>query len=67
MTKTTKTETFNFQAGDTVKGIVAGTFVVLGFRTIDKERYAQLKVIDLETGSLGSGELALPLSVLIKK
>ena len=53
------------KTGDTVKGIVAGTFVVLGFRMIENERYAQLKTIDTETGRLVAGELSLPMDAII--
>jgi hypothetical protein len=54
----------NFQIGQIVKGIKAGTFVVLGFRTIGGEEYAQLKEVCPTTGRKMRGEIALPVSAL---
>tara|TARA_R110000822_G_scaffold251582_1_gene378387 strand:- start:42 stop:242 length:201 start_codon:yes stop_codon:yes gene_type:complete len=48
-----------------VKGKVAGHFVVLGFRKIDGEDYAQLKCVDSKDFTkTARGELALPLTAL---
>tara|TARA_R110002167_G_scaffold47872_4_gene141447 strand:+ start:311 stop:529 length:219 start_codon:yes stop_codon:yes gene_type:complete len=48
-----------------VKGKVAGYFVVLGFRTVGGEKYAQLKCVNPANFSQTSGgELALPVSAL---
>lgn len=46
-----------------VKGKV-GQFVIIGFRTIDNEQYAQVKPYDPTTQKTGRGELALPVSIL---
>jgi hypothetical protein len=48
-----------FNIGQIVKGIRAGEFVILGFREIGGETYAQLK--EHNNGKLGRGEIALPL------
>ena len=48
-----------------VKGKIAGYFVVLGFRKIEGEDYAQLKVVDpKDFTKTTKGELALPLTSL---
>jgi len=47
-----------------VKGQVCGTFVILGFRNIDGEEYAQLKAINPDTHKPKKGELALPIDAL---
>lgn len=47
-----------------VKGKVCGTFVILGFRNIDGEEYAQLKAINPDTHKPLRGELALPVESL---
>lgn len=52
-----------FSVGQVVKGIVAGTFVVIAFRQIDGEDYAQVKPVG-PRGQLGRGEFSLPLSAL---
>lgn len=54
----------NFQVNQIVKGHRAGTFVILGFRAIGGEQYAQLKPYDMESGKTGHGELALPLDAI---
>ena len=55
-----------FQVGQIVNGVVAGTFVILGFRTIGGEQWAQLKTVNPEnTTQMGHGELALPLDKLV--
>jgi hypothetical protein len=49
-----------------VKGKVAGTFVILGFRKISNEEYAQVKEVNPANHSqLGRGEFALPVSALV--
>lgn len=55
----------NFVLNQTVRGKVAGTFVIIGLRTIGGEQYAQLKEIDPASGRRMRGELCLPLSALI--
>jgi hypothetical protein len=54
----------NFQIGQIVKGKVAGNFVVLRFRTVGGEEYAQLKEVCPITGHKMRGEICLPLSAL---
>jgi len=39
-------------------------FVILGFRTINGEQWAQLKSYDPSTGRVALGELSLPLNCL---
>jgi hypothetical protein len=52
-----------FSVNQIVKGTIAGVFVILGFRMIDGEKYAQLKEVNpMDHTQTGSGELALPLS-----
>jgi hypothetical protein len=53
-----------FQVNQIVKGQVAGTFVILAFRTIGGEQYAQLKEVHPVTHKTARGELALPLTAL---
>tara|TARA_R110000824_G_scaffold281728_1_gene470046 strand:- start:708 stop:890 length:183 start_codon:yes stop_codon:yes gene_type:complete len=55
-----------FSINEIVKGHVAGTFVVLGFRTIDGEDYAQVKPYNTATNKSERGEFALPLTALVK-
>jgi len=56
----------NFAINQIVKGKVAGTFVILGFRTIANEEYAQLKEVNPSDHSqVGTGELALPINKLL--
>lgn len=50
----------NFQVNQIVKGRVAGQFVILAFRTIGGEQYAQVKEYDASTGKTRRGEMALP-------
>ena len=53
----------NFTESQIVKGINAGTFVILGFRNIDGEQFAQLKEVNPRDYTQTShGEIALPLS-----
>jgi hypothetical protein len=54
----------NFQVNQIVKGQAVGTFVILGFREIGGEQYAQLKPVHPETHEPGRGELALPLDAI---
>jgi hypothetical protein len=53
-----------FHIGQIVKGIKAGTFVILGFRNIGGEQYAQLKEYSPALDRLGAGEIALPLAAI---
>lgn len=61
--------TNTFTVNEIVKGKVFGTFVILGFRNdlSNTETYAQLKSVNEKTGRMECGELALPLSAIIKK
>jgi hypothetical protein len=52
------------EVGQIVKGIKVGTFVVLRFRIVGNERYAQLKEVCPLTGRKGRGEICLPVSAL---
>lgn len=54
-----------FQVNQIVKGIKAGTFIILAFRTIGGEQYAQVKAYDEFTGKARRGEMALPLTALV--
>ena len=54
-----------FQTNQIVKGIKAGTFVIVAFRTIGGEEYAQVKPYNALTQKAGRGEFALPLSALV--
>ena len=48
-----------------VRGKKAGVFVVLGFRTIGGEKYAQLKEVNpADHSQVAPGELALPLDAI---
>ncbi len=48
-----------------VRGTRAGTFVILGFREIDGESYAQLKSVNpTDHTDVATGEFALPVSAL---
>ena len=54
-----------FKLNQIVKGKVAGHFVVLGFRKISGEDYAQLKAVPPKDYTrTASGEIALPISAL---
>lgn len=55
----------NFNVNQIVKGAVAGTFVILGFRVIDGNECAQVKPYNAATGKTGRGEMALPLTKLV--
>ena len=54
----------NFQVNQIVKGKVCGVFIILGFRFINEELYAQLKCYDPKSGSTSYGELSLPVSAI---
>lgn len=54
-----------FNLNQIVKGKVCGYFVILGFREIDGETYAQLKTVNPKDFSqVAAGEFALPLTAL---
>ena len=54
-----------FAVNQIVKGHVAGTFVILGFRIIGGEEWAQLKCVNPDNHTqTAPGELALPLTAL---
>ena len=54
-----------YQVNQIVKGIKAGTFVVLGFRSIDGQDYAQLKSVNpANYAQISGGEFALPLTAI---
>lgn len=56
----------NFEINQIVKGKVAGTYVILGFRTIGHEEYAQVKAVNpANYAETAHGELALPVSKLV--
>lgn len=53
-----------FSLNQIVKGANAGTFVIVGFRTIGGELHAQVKEYDATACTTLRGEFALPLSAL---
>ena len=54
-----------YQVNQIVKGIKAGTFVVLGFRSIDGQNYAQVKSVNpAKYAQTSAGEFALPLTAI---
>jgi hypothetical protein len=53
-----------FQVNQIVKAKGEAQFVILGFRNIDGEQYAQIKEYDQHTGKTRRGEFALPVTVL---
>lgn len=53
-----------FQVNQIVTGAKAGTFVIVGLRTIGGEQYAQVKEYDTVTGKARRGEFSLPVSAL---
>lgn len=55
----------NFQVNQIVKGSKAGQFIILAFRTIGGEQYAQVKEYDAATGKARRGEIALPVASLV--
>ena len=55
----------SFTLNQIVKGKVAGHFVILGFRQIAGETYAQVKPVNpADHRQVGQGELALPMDAL---
>jgi hypothetical protein len=55
-----------FNVNQIVKGKRAGTFVILGFRTIAGEEYAQVKAVNpADHTQVAAGELALPLDAIV--
>jgi hypothetical protein len=54
----------SYQVNQIVKGQRAGTFVILGFRTIGGEQYAQVKEVHPVTHQPARGEMALPLEAI---
>lgn len=54
----------NFQVNQIVKGQAAGSFIILAFRSIGGEQYAQVKPYNAETGKAGRGEFALPVTAI---
>ena len=53
------------QINQIVKGKRAGTFVILGFRQIGGEQYAQVKPVNpADHTQVGAGEMALPIDTL---
>lgn len=55
----------NIEINQIVKGRYAGTFVVLGFRIINGEKWAQLKEVNpKDYTETAPGELALPLDAI---
>ena len=56
----------NFNINQIVKGKRAGTFVVLGFRTVAGEQLVQVKPVNPSNHAQhGVGELALPADALM--
>jgi hypothetical protein len=54
-----------FQVNQIVRGVNAGVFVILGFRLIDGESYAQLKAVNPKNHTeTFQGEMALPVTSL---
>lgn len=55
-----------FNVNQIVKGKRAGTFVILGFRTIGGEQGAQVKPVNPSNhAEHGTGEMFLPLEALV--
>jgi len=57
--------TNKFQMGQTVKGKVAGTFLVMHYQNIGGEEMLRLKPIDAQTGKELRGTVCLPEHCLI--
>lgn len=54
------------QVNQIVRGVRAGTFIILGFRLIGGERYAQVKPVNPDNhAEIGAGELSLPVTALV--
>jgi len=62
---TQHTQVTKFEINQVVRGKVAGEFIVLGFRNIAGEEYAQLKPYNSASCRIGRGELALPLTSIL--
>ncbi len=63
MSNTKQSKTFS--VNQIVNGVVCGTFVILGFREIGGQQYAQVKIVNPNNYSeTSSGEFALPLTAL---
>lgn len=55
-----------FNINQIVKGKRAGTFIVLGFRTIGGEQMVQVKPVNPNNhAEVGRGEMALPADALV--
>lgn len=55
-----------FAINQIVKGKRAGTFVILGFRTVGGEQGAQVKPVNPNNhAEVGKGEMFLPLDALV--
>ena len=54
-----------FEVNEIVKGHKAGVFVILGFRSIGGNPFAQVKPVHPVTHEAGRGEFALPLTALL--
>lgn len=55
-----------FNINQIVKGKHAGTFVILGFRTVGDEQCAQLKAVNPDDHTqTARGELCLPLDCIL--
>ena len=55
----------SFALNQIVRGARSGTFVIVGFRTIDGETHAQVKSVNPSNHSqVARGEMALPVSAL---
>ena len=56
-------ENNGLQINQIVKGVNAGTFIILGFKTIANSNYAQLKAVNPDNFTeTAQGEIALPLA-----
>ena len=54
-----------FNTNQIVKGKKTGTFVILGFREIGGDQYAQLKEVNPnDHAQIAQGEIALPLTAI---
>lgn len=63
---TTTSFSSSFTAGQIVRGARAGTFVVLGFRSIGGDEHAQVQAVNPANHSeRAGGSFALPISALV--
>lgn len=54
-----------YQLNQIVKGIKVGTFVIIGFRTVDGDEGVQVKTVNPNDHSrVGRGEMFLPFSAI---